>query len=73
MLISTDNIQLWAGFRGGGLADVGKVQLWLVLFSGGEPTKGEQLREKQEKREWALDEMRRRHQRVWHEEYVGMK
>ena len=29
-LINTDNIQLWAGFRGGGLADVDEVQLWLV-------------------------------------------
>ena len=33
-LISIDNIQLWAGFRGGGLADVDKVQLWLVLLRG---------------------------------------
>ena len=33
-LINIDNIQLWAGFRGGGLADVDKVQLWLVLLSG---------------------------------------
>ena len=25
---------MWAGFRGGGLADVDKVQLWLVLLRG---------------------------------------
>ena len=34
MLIIIDNIQLWAGFRGGGLADVDKMQLWLVLVRG---------------------------------------
>ena len=27
-------MQLWAGSRGGGLADVGKVQVWLVLLMG---------------------------------------
>ena len=31
-LIIIDNIQLWAGFRGGGLADVDKVQVWLVKW-----------------------------------------
>ena len=61
-LISIDNIQLWAGFRGGGLADVDKVQLWLVKLRCWEPMKREQLRKKQRKEETreqhALDEAR---------------
>ena len=32
-LTNIDNTQLWAGFRGGGLADVDKVQLWWFLLS----------------------------------------
>ena len=33
-LISIDNIQLWVGFSGSRLADVEKVQLWLVKLRG---------------------------------------
>ena len=33
-LISIDNIQLWAGWGVGGLSDVDKVQVWLVLLRG---------------------------------------
>ena len=49
-----DNIQLWAGFRGGGLADVDKVQLWLVLL------RGWAAKEERGKRMCAWDEERQR-------------
>ena len=63
---------MWAGFRGGELADVDKVQLWLVLLSGwaaSEERAAEEEDRERKKRECEnMDEMRRRQQRDWYEE-----